>query len=94
MASDVEVRFVDGSDFVIYGKGFILKDDADNNFHLSPLQSPITLADTYRLKCADLSGIRLLKITLVKFTYPGQRPKIHSLSYYGSWHYCISSQAS
>ena len=23
------------------------------------LQCPITLADTYRLKCADLSGIRL-----------------------------------
>jgi len=26
----VEVRFTDESDFVIYGEGFILKDDADN----------------------------------------------------------------
>ena len=30
MASHVEVRFIDESDFVINGKGFILKDDADN----------------------------------------------------------------
>ena len=30
MASGVEVRFIDECDFVIYGKGFILKDDADN----------------------------------------------------------------
>ena len=30
MASGVEVRFTAKSDFVIYGKGFILKDDADN----------------------------------------------------------------
>ena len=29
MASGVEVRFIDESNFVIYGKGFILKDDAD-----------------------------------------------------------------
>jgi len=66
MASGVEVRFVDESDFVIYGKGFILKDNADNNFHQSPLQSPITLADTYRLKCAHLSGIILPFITISK----------------------------
>ena len=30
MASHVEVRFIDESDFVINGKGFILNDDADN----------------------------------------------------------------
>ena len=30
MASHVEVRFIDESNFVINGKGFILKDDADN----------------------------------------------------------------
>lgn len=30
MASRVEVRFIDECDFLIHGKGFILKDDADN----------------------------------------------------------------
>ena len=30
MASHVEVRFIDESDFLINGKGFILNDDADN----------------------------------------------------------------
>ena len=63
MASGVEVRFIDESDFVIYGKGFII-------FILlaitMPLQCPITLADTYRLKCADLSGIRFPLITISK----------------------------
>ena len=29
--------------------------------------------------------------TLVKFTYPGQRPKIRFLSYYGSW-LCVLSR--
>ena len=30
MASGVEVHFIDESNFVMYGKGFIVKDDADN----------------------------------------------------------------
>ena len=36
------------------------------NIPQSPLQCPITLADTHRLKCADLSGIRLSLITISK----------------------------
>ena len=31
-----------------------------------PLQCPITLADTYQLKCANLSGIILPVITISK----------------------------
>ena len=34
-----------------------------------PLQCPITLADTYRLKCVDLSGIRLPLITISKSNF-------------------------
>ena len=67
------------------------------SLHYNAMQCPITLADTYRFKCTDLSGIRLplitiSKIILVKFTYPGQRPKIRSLSYYGSWWKSIMSK--
>ena len=66
MASGVEVRFIDESDFVIYGKGFIIFIIFIVLAITMPLQCPITLADTYRLKCADLSGIRLPLITISK----------------------------
>ena len=55
-----------------------------------PLQCPITLVDTYRLKCADLSGIRLSLITISKNNlsaiHISQGPEwaFPSLSYYGS----------
>ena len=55
------------------------------------LQCPITLADTHRLKCADLSGIRLPLITISKNNFSeihiSQGPEwaFPSLSYYGSW---------
>ena len=34
------------------------------------------------LKCADVPELQSLKITLLKFTYPLQRPNIPSLSNY------------
>ena len=55
------------------------------------LQCPITLAHTYRLKCADLSLIRLPLITISKNNFSeihiSQGPEwaFLSLSYYGSW---------
>ena len=54
------------------------------------LQYPITLAGTYRLKCVDLSGIRLPLITISKNNFSeihiSQGPDwaLPSLSNYGS----------
>ena len=50
-----------------------------------PLQCPITLADTYQLKCAHLSGIRLPSVnSLKKPLSQGPELAFLSLSYYGS----------
>ena len=62
-----------------------------DNFDRIHVSRPTPYVSNNRSKCADVSGSRLsLKITLIEFTYPDQRPKIGALTILSNLHHLMS----